>query len=78
MVSASNELSEDEDKQMAPMGEYPVTSPVIILCNDSPEPLLRQEHRDLCENILSVIHPCSLLVTETRKRFSSLGNILLI
>lgn len=73
-ASASNEMSDNEDKQMTPMGEYLVTSPVIILCNDSPESPLRQEHRDLCENVLPVVHPCWLLVTETRKRFSLLSN----
>lgn len=70
---ASNKLSEDEDKHVAPMGESPVPGPVIILVDNPPEPLLRKKHRDLRKNVLSVVHPCLVLVTETRKRISSPG-----
>lgn len=46
------------------MGEFPsYTILVIKHCNNSPGSPLWQEHRDVCENVLPVVHPCSLLMT---------------
>ena len=69
----SNKLNEDENKHVTPMGESSVTSHVIVLGDNSPEPPLKQKHRDLCENVLSIVHPCSILITESWKRISSPG-----
>ena len=76
-ASASNKLSENKDQQMVPMGEALVPSSVVILGDDSPEPPLGQEHRNLRENVLSVVHLCSILMTEKRKRISRPGQYLI-
>lgn len=72
-TSASDKLAENEDKHVAPMGKSPVLRSVFVFCDDSPESTLRKENRNLCKNVLSFVHPCSLLTNETRKRISSLG-----
>ena len=69
---ASHKLSKDKNQQVIPVGEAPISSPVVVLGYNPPKLPLGQEHCDFIENVLSVVHPCSIL-SRTKIRNSSPG-----
>ncbi len=70
--TASEQLSENEDKQMIPVRKTPILRSVIEFGCNSAELPLRQIHCDLGEYISSVVHLCFFL-SETKVRNSSPG-----
>ena len=70
--SASEQLSENEDKQVVPMRKTPILCPVIEFGYNSAELPLRQIHCDLGEYVSSVVHLCFFLL-KTKVRNSSPG-----
>lgn len=71
---ATHKLSKHQNKQMIPMTEAPSLRPVWIPCNDSPELSLRQEHRDLCKNVVSYMHNWSEFYSVPNIRISNVGH----
>ena len=70
--SASEQLSENEDKQVVPMRETPILCPVMEFEYNSAELPLRQIHCDLGEYVSSVVYLCFFLL-KTKVRNSSPG-----
>ena len=70
--STSEQLSENEDKQVIPVRETPILRPVIEFGYNSAELPLWQIHCDLGEYVSSVVHLCFFLL-KTKVRNSSPG-----
>ena len=70
--TASEQLSENEDKQMIPVRKTPILCPVIEFVYNPAKLPLWQIHCDLGEYVSSVVHLCSFLL-KTKVRNSSPG-----
>lgn len=70
--SASEQLSENEDKKVIPVRKTPILCPVIEFGYNSAELPLRQIQCDLGEYVSSVVHLCFFLM-KTKVRNSSPG-----
>ena len=70
--AATEELTEDEHKQMVPVRKTPSLCPIVEFGHNSAELPLWQKHCNLGEYVSSVVHLCFIL-KETKVRNSSPG-----
>ena len=76
--SASQQLPENECEQVVPVGKGPFLGPVETLQHNSSELPLRQKAHDLSENILSNVHPYSIIDTDAKLQISNHGQYISI
>ena len=72
--ATSDKLSENEDKQVIPVGKTPILCPVAEFGHNSAELPLWQKHCDLGENIVSCMHNDYLLVKQSNILVSNVGH----
>ena len=69
-ASASKQLPEHKNQQMAPMGKRPTSCAVVVFDRQAFEVPLREELGYLCKNIVTRMHICSIFDLDAKVRIS--------